>query len=140
MPLLSLMSDDEQVKGNASKSDSAHAPLGMPLEPFSGIEPLPGPLIYTTVDGHGDRLGRLLSGGSARSNSTSPAPARTWRDRSNLFWARNKGLALVILAQLFGSAMSLTTRLLETEGAHGHAMHPFQVRSPGFWVACMYIR
>lgn len=132
------MSDDEQVKGNASKGDRAHTPLGVPLEPLSGIETLPDPLTYSIVDEHGDRLGRLLSGASARSTSRSPAPVRTWKDRSNMFWGRNKGLALVILAQLFGSVMSLTTRLLETEGAHGHAMHPFQVRSPGI-LGGMYV-
>ena len=133
------MSDDEgatklsqpardRIKSNASKGDTAYAPLGVPLDSFSGIETLPGPLTYSTVDGDGNGLERLLSGASVRSISTSPAPVRTWKDGPNVFWARNKGLALVILAQLFGSVMSLTTRLLVTEGAHGHAMHPFQVR------------
>ena len=44
------------------------------------------------------------------------------------FWLRNKGLALVLLAQVFGTLMNVTTRLLEIEGNNGKGMHPFQVR------------
>lgn len=52
-----------------------------------------------------------------------------WRQRLDNGWARNKGLILVILAQLFGALMGVTTRLLETDGSHGPGMHPFQVAS-----------
>ena len=38
------------------------------------------------------------------------------------FWKRNRGVVLVAGAQLFGSLMNLTARLLELEG-----MHPFQI-------------
>ena len=139
MPLVSPMFSDEEVKADAFKDGRAQPPLSVPLESLSQTENLPDPLTYPiVVNGHGERLGRLLSDASARSISTSPAPATTWKDRPTVFWARNKGLALVILAQLFGSVMSLTTRLLETEGAHGRAMHPFQVRSPGLGT-CIYI-
>lgn len=62
---------------------------------------------------------RLLSGVSA---------PQTWRGKLRKFWTTNKGLALVILAQLFGVMMNVTTRLLEIDGSHGSAMHPFQVR------------
>lgn len=34
---------------------------------------------------------------------------------------------MVILAQLFGVMMNVTTRLLETEGGHEAGMHPFQI-------------
>lgn len=44
------------------------------------------------------------------------------------FYARNKGLAYVLLAQVFGVLMNVTTRLLEIEGNRGAGMHPFQVR------------
>ena len=76
------------------------------------------------------RTGRLLTlSSSGRLLSRSPAPSpRTWRDTIRLFWARNKGLSLVILAQLFGSIMNVTIRLLEVSGTSGPAMDPFQVR------------
>lgn len=40
---------------------------------------------------------------------------------------KNRGLAYVLLAQVFGCLMNVTTRLLEIEGNHGEGMHPFQV-------------
>ncbi len=43
------------------------------------------------------------------------------------FWLRNKGVVLVLLAMVFGSGMNVTARLMETDGSHGKAMHPFQV-------------
>ncbi|KAF2666400.1 hypothetical protein BT63DRAFT_377242 [Microthyrium microscopicum] len=43
------------------------------------------------------------------------------------FWGRNKGLVLVLIAQIFGVLMNVTTRLLELEGNNGKGMHPFQI-------------
>lgn len=34
---------------------------------------------------------------------------------------------LVLLSQIFGAGMNIATRLLETPGTHGEAMHPFQI-------------
>lgn len=48
-------------------------------------------------------------------------------ERLRSFYERNKGLAYVLLAQIFGCLMNVTTRLLEIEGNHGSGMHPFQV-------------
>ena len=45
------------------------------------------------------------------------------KGRVQTFWKRNKSLALVGLAQVFGVLMNVATRVLETEGK----MHPFQV-------------
>jgi hypothetical protein len=42
-------------------------------------------------------------------------------------WLQSKGLILVLLAQFFGSTMNMMTRVLETNGSHGKAMHPFHV-------------
>jgi drug/metabolite transporter (DMT)-like permease len=39
----------------------------------------------------------------------------------------NYGAFLVLIAQLFGCLMNLSTRLLEIPGEHGAAMHPFQI-------------
>jgi hypothetical protein len=62
-----------------------------------------------------------------RHTSRSPAPPRTVKGRWDAFWLRNKGVALVMLSQFFGAAMSAATRLLETSGSGGNGMHPLQV-------------
>jgi hypothetical protein len=36
-------------------------------------------------------------------------------------------MLMVILAQFFGASMNVMTQLLEKDGSHGKAMHPFQV-------------
>ena len=43
------------------------------------------------------------------------------------FYARNYGVLLVLVAMFFGSGMNISTRLLETPGPHGEAMHPYQI-------------
>lgn len=48
-----------------------------------------------------------------------PAPPRTFKGRIQASWTSNKGLALVLLAQLFGTLMNVTTRILEMEGNKG---------------------
>ena len=119
----------EGEKEDIPKNDRAYSFLGVPLESLSrhSTGTISDLSTYAADDGDDNRLGRLLSGASARSKSRSPGPVRTRKDRFIVFWGRNRGLALVILSQLFGALMSVTTRLLETEGAHGHGMHPFQV-------------
>jgi hypothetical protein len=42
-------------------------------------------------------------------------------------YERNRGVAYVLLAQVFGVLMNVTTRILEIEGNKGLGMHPFQV-------------
>ncbi len=68
--------------------------------------------------------------GATRLPSPVSAPPTKWKRRLQASWATNKGLALVILAQLFGVMMNVTTRLLEMDGIHGPGMHPFQVCKP----------
>jgi hypothetical protein len=50
-----------------------------------------------------------------------------WRARLAAAWIRNKGLAYMLLAQVFGVLMNVTTRLLEIEGNKGEGLHPFQI-------------
>lgn len=73
-----------------------------------------------------------LVDGEARLHSRSPSSRKAWKHSKDEWWARNKGLVLVIFAQSFGALMSVTTRLLETDGSHGAGMHPFQVASSIF--------
>ncbi|KAF2398955.1 hypothetical protein EJ06DRAFT_531262 [Trichodelitschia bisporula] len=56
-----------------------------------------------------------------------PTKPGTWRASASAFWKRNKGLALVLLAQVFGTLMNVATRLLEVGGNAGKGMHPFQI-------------
>lgn len=51
----------------------------------------------------------------------------SWRSRLPVFWLQNKGVFLVLLAQLFAAFMNVMTRLLERHGPHGEGMHTFQV-------------
>jgi hypothetical protein len=77
-----------------------------------------------TVDGSSTiRLGRsahyLPVQDARRHASRSPAPPRTIRGKLQFFWVKNKGLALVLIAQLFGTLMNVTTRMLEMDGNDG---------------------
>lgn len=68
-----------------------------------------------------------------RLRSLSPAPPvrrRGFRGYIDAFWLRNKGVVLVLLAMVFGSGMNVAARLMETDGSHGKAMHPFQASAP----------
>ncbi|KAK4549669.1 hypothetical protein LTR36_004970 [Oleoguttula mirabilis] len=60
----------------------------------------------------------------------SPAPAPppgSWRGTLHAFWIRNKGIAYMLCAQVFGCLMNVTTRLLEIEGNKGKGLHPAQI-------------
>jgi len=53
---------------------------------------------------------------------------QTLSNASSLY-ERNKGVFYVLLAQVFGVLMNVTTRILEVKGNNGQGMHPFQVRT-----------
>lgn len=48
-------------------------------------------------------------------------PRHAWQ----VWWLRNKGMILVLLAQMFAASMNVMTQVLEIHSA----MHPFQVRT-----------
>ena len=83
--------------------------------------------IYS-ADHENERLrGRLLHPEAQRPQSISPTPlARSWKAKANALWVANKGLVLVLISQLFGALMNVTTRLLETSG---NPLNTFQVCS-----------
>ena len=118
----------------AAKTSNHHQPyLDVPLQSAfaRSSETLSDLSTYPADNENERRTGRLLTlSAGGRSLSTSPAPSsKTWKERLWQFWARNKGLALVVMAQLFGVMMNVTIRLLEMSGTSGPGMHPFQVRS-----------
>lgn len=93
--------------------------------------PSPGTFSEFSVDDtDAFRTGRpflQVPGATNRHASKSPSPPRTIKGKLKAFWTRNKGLALVLVAQIFGTLMNVTTRLLEVEGNNGKGMHPFQI-------------
>ena len=118
----------------AAKTSTHHQPyLDVPLQPDSArsSEALSDLSTYCADNENDRRTDRLLTlSSSGRLLSRSPAPpSKTWKESLGQFWARNKGLALVVMAQLFGVMMNVTIRLLEMSGTSGPGMHPFQVRS-----------
>lgn len=56
-----------------------------------------------------------------------PSWSAKWQARLHATWVRNAGLFYMLLAQVFGVMMNVTTRLLEIEGNKGKGLHPFQV-------------
>lgn len=86
--------------------------------------PSPDPSLISIDDSNNIRRGRnpdyvpVESGRRRASRSPAPSP-QTVRGRLQLFWITNKGLAFVLIAQLFGTLMNVTTRMLEIEGNNG---------------------
>ena len=116
---------------NAKPSAKARPYLEVPLQSaFSKSSDTISDLSIYSVDNENERrTERLLTpSGTYRLPSRSPGPPpTTWKGRFDVFWLKNKGLVLVMLAQLFSVMMNVTTRLLEMDGNHGAGMHPFQI-------------
>jgi len=116
--------------GKPSKSSPNQPYLDVPLQSAftRSSDTIPDISTYSADNQNERRTGRLLAVSSGvRLPSRSPAPPTTWKAKTAVFWVKNKGLALVMLAQLFGVMMNVTTRLLEMDGSHGPGMHPFQI-------------
>ena len=125
----SLKADD----GNPTAKTRQNQPyLDVPLRsPFlTSSDTLSDVSIYSADNENERRTRHLLTvspPGRLLSRSHAPLPP-SWKERMMLSWASNKGLALVVLAQLFGVMMNVTTRILEMGRSSGPGMHPFQVR------------
>jgi len=113
---------DTQLKINGFLS----APLSGPIRPLS-----PDTISNLSVEEYEQlRPSRSPSrNGTVFQNSLPPPapPLRGWRGKLNAFWVRNLGLGYMLLAQVFGTLMNVTTRLLEIEGNKGKGLHPFQI-------------
>lgn len=74
---------------------------------------------------------RSISPNGSAARRTSTAGVRSPRPRIltalHSFYVNNYGALLVLCSQLFGAGMNVSTRLLETPGAHGKPMHPYQI-------------
>ncbi|KAH8697025.1 hypothetical protein BGW36DRAFT_427001 [Talaromyces proteolyticus] len=89
--------------------------------------------LYTGDVSNGQRYGResLRSPSPVPAEPTSelPSPRRRRSLRWIVLkaWLHSKGMLMVILSQFFGASMNVMTQILERDGSHGKAMHPFQI-------------
>lgn len=112
-------------KGDGSRPQCFEAPAS---DSFPHSIDAISSLSLTTIDNDNEQGShvRFPTRNWAPQNSSS-ASLGIWRRRWDAFWLRNKGVTLVVCAQVFGGLMSVTTRLLETHGGDGMGMHPLQV-------------
>ncbi|EUC44957.1 hypothetical protein COCMIDRAFT_5809 [Bipolaris oryzae ATCC 44560] len=95
--------------------------------------PSPDPSLVSIDDFNNVRIGRIPDRSISipfyhgTQVSRSPSPPRTFKGKIQASWTANKGLALVLISQLFGTLMNVTTRMLEMEGNNGNGYHPFQI-------------
>ncbi|KAL9001107.1 MAG: hypothetical protein Q9169_000290 [Polycauliona sp. 2 TL-2023] len=110
-------------KGGRKHERQQH--LNVPLHDSFRLSSDDNGSIYSADNENERERGRLLSPAVSRHQSVSPAaPVRSWKARCNAFWITNKGLLLVLVSQLFGAMMNVTTRLLETSE---NPLNTFQV-------------
>jgi hypothetical protein len=115
---------DEKAPAKVSFSGDGRLTVGSIMRAQS-----PGTLSNLSVDDDGQlRVGRAIyqSLPDQRQASKPPGPPQNV-SLLKAFWVRNKGLALVLMAQIFNCLMNVTTRLLEVEGNGGKGFHPLQV-------------
>jgi drug/metabolite transporter (DMT)-like permease len=97
-------------------------PLSGPIRPLS-----PDTLSNLSAEDYEQIRPRRLS----RIELVDPSHVRPrrsgWRGKLQASWIRNKGLAYMLAAQVFGTLMNVTTRLLEIEGNKGKGLHPVQI-------------
>lgn len=133
----SIAQSDLDISSRGSKSKGDHLDIPFRISRYHrrpSLDSSYSELSELSINSTELRHGRpLLSQphDSRRLSSRSPAPPRRRGIRGyvDAFWLRNKGVVLVLLAMVFGSGMNVAARLMETDGSHGKAMHPFQVRT-----------
>lgn len=97
-------------------SATGHARLSPFLEPPA--------LHRTSTDSAFSEFSFFSDDDSAWGDHGAPIPpaSRTWRRSLHQTWLRNKGVAHVLISQIFAAGMNIATRILETDGVHGPAM------------------
>ena len=117
-PLARVRSEGDREKFR-SNTASLFVPLSVPVRPIS-----PDTVSNLSADEY-QQLQPSVSNETNLSTATQLSPG--WRTKVDQFWIRNKGIAFMLVAQVFGVLMNVTTRLLEIEGNKGQGMHPFQI-------------
>ncbi|KAK5110136.1 hypothetical protein LTR62_006270 [Meristemomyces frigidus] len=118
---------ENQIKADAYASGNGFltAPLTGPIRPLS-----PDTLSILSADEY-EQIHPTVNSPYA-DNATdhlghAGGETANWRIKLHAFYLRNKGLGYMLIAQIFGTLMNVTTRLLEIEGNNGKGMHPFQI-------------
>jgi hypothetical protein len=130
LPLKGTSRHDKDVQFTEQMNDAASTARPGPKSDqdtlsvsFSGAirAPSPDPSIISIDDLNNVRFGRNPDYvPDSRHASLSPAARpRSFKGRLASFWEANRGLALVMISQVFGTLMNVTTRLLEMEGNYG---------------------
>jgi hypothetical protein len=128
LPLPSATSDHDKLTPHFNERELEAESSGDKTENTLRINrgvirvPSPNPSLISIDDSNNIRLGRNPDYDPLyhhRFVSRSPAPPRTVKGRIQASWKSNKGLALVLISQLFGTLMNVTTRMLEMEGNDG---------------------
>jgi hypothetical protein len=125
------------LKGSDGIKDSEDAGRYLDPRPMVTLHPSADTLfsdlsLYTGNVSHSRHVGPPLRSPSPilpgpSSEPLAPPPKRSLRRMIRTAWLHSKGMLMVILAQFFGASMNVMTQLLEKDGTHGKAMHPFQV-------------
>ncbi|KAJ5740919.1 hypothetical protein N7493_000791 [Penicillium malachiteum] len=102
-----------------SNSTDDHPDAPLPIEPYhddecSRVSSRPSLVEYEP---------RPLADGEWEEVAEASRPRHAWQAKLRVFWLRNKGMFLVLLAQAFGASMNVMTQLLEIQSS----MHPFQI-------------
>lgn len=104
---------------NPYPSDQDHPDAPLPIEPYR--------------DDESSHLSSLIEyeprpidedeNGNENVIAESSRPRHAWQAKFRVFWLKNKGVFLVLLAQAFGASMNVMTQVLEINSS----LHPFQV-------------
>ncbi|TKA75684.1 hypothetical protein B0A55_03189 [Friedmanniomyces simplex] len=98
------------------------APLSGPIRPLS-----PDTISNLSIDEYEQIQPNRSRTTEELHHATLTRPPRGWRAKLRAFYIHNLGLGYMLVAQIFGTMMNVTTRLLEVEGNLGRGMHPFQI-------------
>ncbi|KAK4496283.1 hypothetical protein PRZ48_012263 [Zasmidium cellare] len=112
---------DAIPKNHSESNGFLSAPLSGPIRPHS-----PDTLSNLSADEY-EQMHNETTAALERTHSRPVPTLPGWRGKLQEFWIRNKGLVLMLIAQVFGTAMNVTTRLLEVEGNQGKGLDPFQI-------------
>jgi hypothetical protein len=123
-----------QAPGQASKApeNAEYLDARHPATTASGLRPSADSLFSDLSMYAGDISSSHPHSHDSQSSPSSSVGSPGGRKRSLRYmiskgWIHSKGMLMVIVSQFFGATMNVMTQVLERDGSHGKAMHPFQV-------------
>ncbi|KAK0260943.1 hypothetical protein LTR91_002161 [Friedmanniomyces endolithicus] len=110
------------IYSSGNNNGSLSAPLSGPIRPLS-----PDTISNLSIEEYEQLQPRRSRTNDELQHAGLKRPLRGWRAKLRAFYIHNLGLGYMLIAQVFGTMMNVTTRLLEVEGNKGRGMHPFQI-------------